>query len=576
MSCRQIALLTTSLILLIAYPGTTAGLDERVSHPKHEALEVPDDHYIPVARDDQARSDAFRYSTRDFFFTQVNVDLLGDNIVGDAANEPSIAVDPTNPNLMAIGWRQFDTISSNFRQAGIAYTTDAGQTWTFPGVIDPGIFRSDPVLDSDAEGTFYYNSLTLDGGDYLCDVFRSWDGGATWDAGTDAYGGDKQWMTIDKTEGIGGGNIYAYWTNYFSVCYPGFFIRSTDGGDSYEDCITIPQEPYWGTLTVGPDGELYVGGVGDSYFTAAKSSNAQDANQSIVWDCSADVYLDGSIPFGGGPNPDGLLGQVWIASDHSEGPSRGNVYMLCSVARSSVSDPSDVMFSRSTNGGATWSAPVRVNDDPGYDTYQWFGTMSVSPAGRIDVVWLDTRDDPGGYDSALYYAYSWDEGATWSENQQLSPSFDPHLGWPQQNKMGDYFDMVSTETGAHLAWAATFNGEQDVYYGHITSGMILPIDLSCELISGTVELSWTAIQDAAGYWVYGTANDAWFAPDLSPPTYDNRLAVIPGGITTWSSTNGVGDPNNNWTYLVVALNPSSEEIARSNLCGEHDFEGDIP
>jgi len=34
--------------------------------------------------------------------------------------------------------------------------------------------------------------------------------------------------------------------------------------------------------------------------------------------------------------------------------------------------------------------------------------------------------------------------------------------------MGDYFDMYSNETGAHLAWANTFNGEQDVYYGHIT------------------------------------------------------------------------------------------------------------
>jgi hypothetical protein len=34
--------------------------------------------------------------------------------------------------------------------------------------------------------------------------------------------------------------------------------------------------------------------------------------------------------------------------------------------------------------------------------------------------------------------------------------------------MGDYFDMESDETSAHLAWANTLNGEQDVYYGHIT------------------------------------------------------------------------------------------------------------
>ena len=57
-----------------------------------------------------------------------HVDALGLNIVGDAANEPSIAMDPLNPDMMVIGWRQFDTISSNFRQAGYGYTTDGGLT----------------------------------------------------------------------------------------------------------------------------------------------------------------------------------------------------------------------------------------------------------------------------------------------------------------------------------------------------------------------------------------------------------------------------------------------------------------
>ena len=59
---------------------------------------------------------------------QVNVDAQGNNIVGDAANEPTISVDPTNGNKIAIGWRQFNTWTSNFRQAGYGYTTDAGIT----------------------------------------------------------------------------------------------------------------------------------------------------------------------------------------------------------------------------------------------------------------------------------------------------------------------------------------------------------------------------------------------------------------------------------------------------------------
>src|SRR5437870_5290486 len=47
---------------------------------------------------------------------QVNVNASGQNITGDAANEPNIAVDVTNGNKMSIGWRQFNSVSSNFRQ----------------------------------------------------------------------------------------------------------------------------------------------------------------------------------------------------------------------------------------------------------------------------------------------------------------------------------------------------------------------------------------------------------------------------------------------------------------------------
>lgn len=58
------------------------------------------------------------------------------------------------------------------------------------------------------------------------------------------------------------------------------------------------------------------------------------------------------------------------------------------------------------------------------------------------------------------------------KNERLSEIFDPHIGWPRQNKIGDYFHMVSGNEHAHLAWAATFNGEQDVYYSRIALGNV--------------------------------------------------------------------------------------------------------
>ncbi len=353
-----------------------------------------------------------------------------------------------------------------FARLVIGYTEDGGLTWIFPGVIDPGVFRSDPVLGSDGSGNFFYNSLTTDGNNYWCNVYKSDDGGGYWGMGTFAQGGDKQWMSIDRSGGIGAGNIYAFWNPAFSICPPHGFARSTDKNVSYEDCSNIPGDPYWGTTFVGPDGALYVCGAQWNGFMVGKSSNAQNPGEEVGWDFTVSVDLNGSINSGADPNPGGLMGQTIITMDSSGGPGNGNIYLLCSVDRNF--DPCDVMFARSTDGGLSWSLPVRVNDDPGSNAYQWFGTMSVAPDGRIDVIWLDTRDNPGSMNSALYYSYSLDEGLTWTQNEKLSDSFNPHLGWPDQNKMGDYYDMYSDEAGAHLAWAATFNGEQDVYYSVIT------------------------------------------------------------------------------------------------------------
>jgi hypothetical protein len=437
--------------------------------------EIKDDGYVPDLRESQERSPAYSYSMNSIVTTQVNVDANGQNIVGDAANEPSIAVDRNNPNSIAIGWRQFNTITNNFRQAGYGFTTNSGQTWTFPGVIEPGIFRSDPVLESDAAGNFYYNSLAVDP-TYFCDVFKSSSGGSSWGDKAYAQGGDKQWMEIDKTNNSGNGHIYAYWNSSYSVCPPGSFTRSTDGV-FFEDCITIPDDPYWRTLAVASNGDLFAGGSIWSDFLVARSSNAKIAGQVVTWDMSTVVDLDGFIANGYGPNPGGLLGQTIIAIDTSGGLYHDNIYLLCSVERNSNPDPLDVMFARSTDGGVTFSSPVKINDDPGTAAYQWFGTMSVAPNGRIDVIWLDTRDNPGTVLSALYYSNSNDGGVTWSPNERLSEYFNPHVGWPNQNKMGDYFDMISEVNGAHLAWAATFTGGQDVYYSFITDTTVIPVEL---------------------------------------------------------------------------------------------------
>lgn len=465
MSQRRTALAGLVLLGLLSWARGDGPTDRAASGPSRmDHQEVPAGTHMPNVPFGLApvTSPAPRIVRGRYASVQVNVDAQGNNIRNDAANEPSIAIDPTNPDRMVIGWRQFDNIQSSFRQAGYAYSHDGGESWTFPGVLQPGQFRSDPVLDADADGNFYYYSLsTVRSGD----MFKSTDGGLAWIGPISARGGDKPWMTIDRTNGIGRGNVYANWNLSFSCC-PGDFTRSTDGGFTYMQPINIPGSPFWGTLSVDPDGTLYISGSGGFI---ARSPNAQNPVAVPTFDLVRSVDLGGFIRGWDGPNPQGLLGQVWVATDHSDGPTRGNVYMLASVGLPG-GDPLDVMFARSTDGGVTWSPPVRINDDPlDNGAWQWFGTMSVAPNGRIDVIWNDTRGSTNFRLCEVYYSFSSDGGVTWSPNIPVSPVFDSHVGWPQQNKLGDYYDMVSDNAGANLAYAATFNGEQDVYFVRIVT-----------------------------------------------------------------------------------------------------------
>jgi hypothetical protein len=410
-----------------------------------------------------------------FISYQVNVDQNGQNILGDAANECTISVDPTNTSRMTIGWRQFNSVSSNFRQGGWGYTTNGGMNWTFPGVLENNVFRSDPVTNSNETGTFFYLSLLQT---FCENMYRSTNGGQSWtelQQDSLAGGGDKEWFTIDKTGGPGHGFQYQS-SDGINCSGSGVqFQRSTDGGVTWQAPIIIPNGPTDGTLDVDTNGNLFIGGEGNIFY-CVRSSNAQNGNQTPSFDQVTPVNMGGDLS-GGGINPAGLDGMLFLAIDKSGGPTNNNIYQLASVTPPGQSF-TEVMFVRSTDDGLTFSAPVRVNDDANHQNkWHWFGTFAVAPNGRLDAVWYDTRNDPGNLLSQLFYSYSTDAGVTWSANVAVSQPFNPSQGYPNQDKIGDYITIVSDATGGNVAYSATFNfnpqtnqHEEDVYYVRVFPG----------------------------------------------------------------------------------------------------------
>lgn len=496
---------------------------------------------------------------------QVNVDANGQNIVGDKGNEPSIAVNPLNQSNVVIGWRKFGVAPNVDKQAGFANTFDNGVSWTIGELpSSPLQQRTDPSLDTDSQGNFYYQSMGH-GSVNQSSVFKSTDGGITWATPVDQFLGDKNWMAIDKTNGSSAGHIYSTWRKALSThpdpnYVPKYFIRSTDGGLTYQEPdMALPITNFgFGRIAIGLNGDVYLSGFKENVINAnaiaiirngfyfLKSINAKDANVSPTF-TAQQVDMGGNIVglfTQKGPNPRGADGDVQIATDLTTGSMSGNIYMLANTQIynwQAGDDPMDVNFIRSEDGGVTWSTPIRINDDaPASQSYQWFPALGVAPNSRIDAVWYDTRNGTGvtpGSISQLYYSYSWDGGVTWSENTPVTPSFNTHQPTifingenRQSDKIGDYTHMVSDANGAHLAYAASFNGEHDVYYLNVFP------DCNNNAISDVIDLT-QGSQDSDGNHI----------PD------ECEIIVIPGDL----DADGDVDRNDMQIILTARNQPAS-------------------
>ena len=388
----------------------------------------------------------------------------------NAEVEPSLAVDPLDANNIVATWQQ-DRWSNGGSQGIVnAVTFDGGATWStraYPfsrcaggTAANGGDFdrASNPWVTFSPNGTAHQLALTFTGtvfgagSESAMLVARSTDRGATWGASTtlirspQQFFNDKGAITADPRDAR---YVYATWDRLVAAGGgPTLFARSVDNGATWSTATSI-YDPGTSSQTIGnvivvlPDGSLVdlltqIDFAPNGTQSAAFLAVIRSADHGVTWSRPtriADLLAIGTRdPQTGATVRDAaLLGE--IAADTS-----GNLVVVWQDARFSGGVRDAIAFSRSTDGGATWSSPVAINGAPTAAAFD--PVAAVRGDGVIGVLYYDLRDDTSDASTlltGLWLARSADAGRTWTEARVAGP-FDVDLA-PRTDAgffLGDY------------------------------------------------------------------------------------------------------------------------------------------
>jgi hypothetical protein len=149
-------------------------------------------------------------------------------------------------------------------------------------------------------------------------------------------------------------------------------------------------------------------------------------------------------------------------------------------------DTGDIYFVRSTDYGATWSAPFKLNSDTTISS-QWQPSLAITQSGDIVASWYDRRNSTDGSNYEIYYRVSNDGGVTWQDDRRLSDQLIPQPLQPDPNfqscNAGDYNNGVAYQNTVHFGWTdgrvlISGSPQQDVVVNRVlpTPGMAVLYD----------------------------------------------------------------------------------------------------
>ena len=455
---------------------------------------------------------------------------VNQDTAGAPQNETAIAVDPNNANRVVAGANDYVsrawscTVSGTPCSAlgdgysGTYVSNDGGQTWcctaTDPshlGTLIPGVERltggpydagGDPALAFDSRGRVYYaglgfnrtsapNTVTVSRGTFS-------GGSLSWSAPTfinpttsPATLNDKEWIAVDSNPASPfRDRIYVTWTRFLFNASNGSytqspiaFVSSSDGGRTFTAPKLISGNVLYSQGSrpvVGPDGALYVFWDGATRLATTDSTwMVKSTDGGATWSTPKAV-----APLADIEELEDTLFRVNSYPAAAAAPN-GDLYVTWTT---DTSNGSVAVYSKSSNGGTTWTAPARTfpaatRTPIGYPVTQPSSGQTLnapSPAGPVEDVFPAVDVAPNGH--VYLGAYRGDVVSPW---QTCASAPAPPVGRIECDQLGDYIhntrlDYVVTDLSTGVTQAVsthpinTRNGFGGGFFGDYTDLAVGP------------------------------------------------------------------------------------------------------
>jgi hypothetical protein len=408
-------------------------------------------------------------------------------------NEVQIAIDPTDSKRMIACSHRLDSDQTFLRPTPIdimVYSSfDGGLSWQPTHEINKDQHNADPACAFGPDGTGYWMSFggsLFDTHPYriLMPMYRSDDGAKTWnEVGAPAVI-DREYITVDDSDGKYRGHVYVHGTHgahgIDGAMINGLTIyRSADKGANFKQ-VTLEDEGSQYVLEPGngvilSDGTFAAlfGDLSDEKLAYGLPVHPRTPNAKLKFISSSDggesfekatVISDWFMRFAGQLN-----GVPTLAVDRTNGPFRDRLYAAWVDARSGRGE---IRFSVSSDKGKTWSSSWVISDNwprdaRGESPDAFMPYLAVNRNGVVGIMWYDRRDHPNDFGYDARFSASMDGGDSFSPSVLVAPGGK----FPQQGKEVLTFGPTHPEPAADGRTQSEFQWSPQLDDGGDTAGM---------------------------------------------------------------------------------------------------------